>query len=480
MKKNVQPLILTVNGATVKPELARHLTKKRQGHALTLRVRKDGKDIAYLETDLYVMPSAFDADLKQLRDADANKELTTMVARAGKLLATNPNPEQLKASWTRERQQMVAQDFIESMELIADWSDYVSLTRRRDELEKELVLLNEKIKVMESEQGITPLPTVSQLDVKEYDKALAEFMLTLQGKKVRDQNAFKYCFQSIQDYATYTNQIIGLQSFDYTFYIGYAKYLMYQKDNYNNAFGAKIKKLKAFLKWCEENGYSVNKGYKDKRFKILEEEKLVVYLNDSELELIWQYKQIKPEYSKVIDLLLFQSLTGLRVSDTLKKQRLTTKNGEQFLTGICTKNKGKFCVPVSLDTRIEEILKTYDYDMKIVSEAYYNRTMKEVIKNVYAFNGLTMPEITYTRMKLTNEIEFTEPKYALISSHSMRRGFCTRHLNSGYFSETDVLEMLGSSDMKELQKYIIVESDALSRKAKQSAQNREGVMMKIA
>jgi site-specific recombinase XerD len=80
-----------------------------------------------------------------------------------------------------------------------------------------------------------------------------------------------------------------------------------------------------------------------------------------------------------------------------------------------------------------------------------------------------MPEVTYYRYKMGKPIEFTEPKSELITSHSMRRAFCTRHLNSGYFNETDVLQMLGSKDITELQRYVKVESSSLDKKARASA-----------
>jgi site-specific recombinase XerD len=478
MNTNTTVLALTVNGFTVKPELARPHNAKRNGHAVMLRVRKEGKDVAYLPTELFTMPAGFDSVTKQLKDATDNKMLTTLVARAGKVLATVTNAEQLKISWAKERKLIGQESFVDTMNTFDDWTTLTTLYRKRDELEKELGTVLAAIRDLEKQEGVTPLPTVSLLDANEYEKAVKEFTLTLASKSKTVLCAYRYVFESIAEYATFANVAIGLQSFDYQFYIGYAKFMLYQKDNFNNSFGAKIKKVKEFLHYCEDNGYKVNPGFKDKRFKTLTEEKLVTYLDDAELEMIWNYKQVNPLYNKVIDLMMFQSLTGLRVSDLQKRHMLVTKRGEKFVTGICKKNEGTFLIPVSLDPRIEEILNTYSLDMKILSEAYYNRTMKQVIADVYAANGLDMPEITYTRMKLNEKIQVTKPKHALISSHSMRRGFCTRNLNSGHFNETDILQMLGSSDLKELQKYITVESMALTRKATESAQSRKAAVRK--
>jgi hypothetical protein len=94
--------------------------------------------------------------------------------------------------------------------------------------------------------------------------------------------------------------------------------------------------------------------------------------------------------------------------------------------------------------------------MRLLSQAAYNRQLKLVLREVYAHHALKMLRVTYYRYKMGKPHKFTEDKAELISSHSMRRGFCTRHLNSSHFNETDVLKMLGSKDMDELQRYLSI------------------------
>ena len=466
---NSDTLTLTVNGATIVPEMARTLTKKRNGHALTLRVTANRAALCYLETGLYIAPALFDNKTKQIADRAQNETLQGLLGRAAKLVATTLQPAALKAGWERERNQMEQESTVEAMDLMADWQRLSSLYAKRDALELQLREVIEKIRVLELEEGLTPLPATSLLDVKEYTKAKNEFLLSIGGRSVRDVQAFTTFFADLDRYATHSNTTMTLQSFSYQFYLGYSKYCLNVLDNYDNTFGAKIKKLKQFLKFSESKCYKVHQGFKDKKFKILEETKEVVYLDDAELEMIWNHKQVKPSRSKVIDMLLFQSLTGLRVSDALKKHHIVTKKGERFVSGICKKNGGTFLVPLSLDSRIEQILKARSMDMAQLSEAQYNSQIKEVVKEAYEATGLEMPEVTYYRFKAGKPVEFTKPKYELITSHSMRRGFCSRHLNGGHFNESDVLEMLGSTDLKELQKYLAVQSSALDKKARASA-----------
>jgi integrase len=471
-------LVAHVNGASVTPELARVITKKQGGHHLTLRVSANRAVLAYLPTELYLMPALFNAKTKQAVEAYENEVLQKLFARATTLVAKTLKPEHLKSEWDKQLREHERQEFIGMQDSINDNFELGDLYTKRDSLTKQLAEVELAINQQEAARGLLPvLPSIkktqiTQQQVEEYRRAIAEFMLSIAGRKKRDQDAFTWVWDNLDKYAAYTGATISLQLFDYQFYLSYANYCLFVTNNYDNFFGAKIKKIKQFLKFAEGKGYQVNQGYKDKKFKILDEVKEVVYLDDDELDLIWRYKQVMPKRAKVIDLLLFQSLTGLRISDAKKEHTIAVEKKEQFVKGICQKNKGTFLIPLSLDSRIEELLTAHNYDMNLLSDAVYNRQIKMVVAEVYAHFKLPDESITYYRYKLGKPIKFVEPKSHLISSHSMRRGFCTRHLNSGHFNETDVLRMLGSKDMDELQRYIKVEAGALHRKAAESRKAR--------
>ena len=58
--------------------------------------------------------------------------------------------------------------------------------------------------------------------------------------------------------------------------------------------------------------------------------------------------------------------------------------------------------------------------------------------------------------------------------HLPRRRPYARHINSREFNHTDVLEMIGSKDITELQKYIAIDSGALHQKAADNARGKRG------
>ena len=130
-------------------------------------------------------------------------------------------------------------------------------------------------------------------------------------------------------------------------------------------------------------------------------------------------------------------------------------------------------MPLSLDSRIKEILDANHNNMALIKEAYYNRSIKAIVAELYDYHGLEMPLEIVNREDAKGSISTTlTPKNLELGTHSNRRSFVSRHINSDEFKHTDVLEMLGSTDMKELQKYIQVDSGALNAKAVANAKTR--------
>ncbi|MBD2716186.1 hypothetical protein KBK19_14180 [Microvirga sp. STR05] len=480
-------LTLSVNGASITPELARPFTKKRDGHHVMLRVTANRKAIAYLSTDLYVMPPAFNTRTKQLSDPDDNETLHSLLSRAGKVVANTLIPDQLKASWERERKAMHGESMVDAMEQFAEWNDYGQLINRAATLEKELATVQAAIKKMELDNpGLTAVPTATLHERKQYEAAMTAFLREHQTTlSKRDYQMWTTWQTRLNETATHNKLTLSLFSFDLEFYACYKKYLMGVRGNKLSTFGAHVKRLKGFLKWCEGNGYSVGNGWKHKKFAITEEEKEVVYLDDHELNLLWDFQHIKPEYTKQIHMCLFQSLTGLRISDVTKTHHIKTlkvKSGiADYLTAKCQKTEGTYKVPLSLDTRIKEILTLNNFNMKLMSEKHYNKTIKLIVKELYEYHNMEMPveQIETERVDGKKYVEEVQ-KNLLLATHSNRRSFISRHINSTEFSHIDVMEMLGSTDLKELQKYIKIDNGALNDKAAANATTRMQHYMRVA
>lgn len=473
-------LTLSVNGATITPDLARPFTKRRDGHHVMLRVTYARQVLAYLATDIYVMPHQFNSRTKQLADDDLNLTLQSLLSRAGKVVGSTLVPVQLKASWERERTVHQGEEMDDAMETFAEWHSYTALTRRAEWLEKELALVHESIKSLERENpSIAPVPLTTLVERKDFDNALTGFLEEMKDKvKPRDYQMWESWKLRLTECAKHNLLTLSLLTFDMKFYHKYRAYLMGTRGNKLSTFGAHVKRLKSFLKWAEQNNYTVGRGHKNKSFAIVEEAKTIVYLDDKELDMLWAYKAVKPEYTKQIDLCLFQSLTGLRISDTAKVHHVTTlvdERGEtvEYLRGTCQKTGGLYKVPLALDSRIKEILIAHKYNMALLAEAYYNRTIKTIVAELYAYHGLQIPMVVVCREDANGDVKDTEaPKNEELGTHSNRRSFVSRHVNSFEFNSDDVLAMLGSTDATELRKYTSIHDDMLNEKAKANAMVR--------
>jgi hypothetical protein len=497
-------LTLSINGATIVPELARPYTQKRGGHHLMLRVTANRKVLCYLGSDVYLLQDEFDSKTKQILNSAYSGTLENLMSRAAKIVTTTLKPDHLKALWEKELTAFEGEQVCSIMDDFAEWDSYTKLTERAKQLEAELAKTYAAIKIMEVENPyLAPVPLASQHEKKQYDTALTAYLkeqeLTLNK---RDYQMWTTWVKRLNEVAQTFSISLTLFSFDLDFYNKYKNYLMVLRGNSLNTFGAHVKRLKRFLKWAEANGYDVGRGHKSKKFAFVEEAKTIVYMNDIELNRLWDYRLIKPQYMKQIHVCLFQSLTGLRISDVFKsnikikkksnlsheqrakllaakKHHITALdiNGEQveYLTDKCVKTDGTYKVPLSLDSRIKEILIANNFNMNIISEAHYNRTIKGLVAELYQYHGEKVPEVPVTREDADGVKHTTlTAKNLELGTHSNRRSFVSRHINSSEFNHIDVMEMLGATDIKELQKYMDIDDGALNAKATANAKTRQG------
>ena len=280
---------------------------------------------------------------------------------------------------------------------------------------------------------------------KQYLELLNKFPKKFIHSNKRTIENLELCVRVLIEFHKNTNTPYSFKVFDSDFYIKYARYLMYESKHnyYNNTFGTHVKRLKIFLNWVQDEfNVEVPKAYK--KYKVTQEEKEIVYLTEEELNLLWNFRdQVEPTNVKYIDLCVFQNLTGLRYSD-VNESKWKIEGG--VLTGKTKKTKGDYLIPLALDSRIKEILEKYNYDLGIATDQSYNKYIKKILETLFLKNNINQKPITIYRYKLKEEFVEYHHKHNLMSSHSNRRGFCTRMWQQKY-SERDILKMLGSINL---------------------------------
>ncbi|RNI22598.1 phage integrase SAM-like domain-containing protein [Rufibacter latericius] len=304
-----------------------------------------------------------------------------------------------------------------------------------------------------------------------FKNLVEEWIETSTNLTQRTKTQRKSWLKLILEFSEKTGTTLSFDNFDLKFYDRYAKWLMHESDHnlFNNSFGNNVKRLKTFLNWCSlYKGIEANRQYKT--FRVLTEEKQIedAYLTRAELELLWEYKTYRESrekaFERVIDVCVFQNLTGLRFSDVIFKGglKVISVNGQKVLTGKTKKSRYRqtYQIPLALDPRIEELLIKYNYTFhNVMSDVEYNRRIKEVLQEFYRKHGLHQKKYTIYRYKLEEQYIFHFHKHEMISSHSNRRGWVSWVYKELRLPEVMILKMMGSKSNAELKKYIALDTE---------------------
>lgn len=259
--------------------------------------------------------------------------------------------------------------------------------------------------------------------------------------------SFKVVRKNLQDYQKAKKTVLNFNSIDIDFYNSFIDYLTKPTKGKNkagqtitkaglskNTIGTRIKILKTFISEANERGIVVPTDYKKKSFKVLKEETNSIYLTESELMQMY-YIETSPEsldilrkqfstdtlpdyLTKVRDLFLIGSYTGLRFSDLskLNKDNITADNTINITT---QKTNQKVVVPIH--PIVKQIFEKYNYQLpREISNQKFNEYLKDVAK-IARINEPITAESTKGGFKVSETTE----KYNLVTSHTARRSFAT-------------------------------------------------------
>lgn len=202
-------------------------------------------------------------------------------------------------------------------------------------------------------------------------------------------------------------------------------------------------------------------------FKVLREVKDVIYLNPTEVDMVWNYDG-DARWRKYQDMCVFGNLTGLRVSD-IKGSDFRIEDG--LLVGRNTKTQSDYYIPLATDDRVEILLKRYDFNMFLVSEQKYNKYIKELLGIIYKRHNIHQRTITIVNYQWREKVKSYPFKQDLISNHSSRRGFITNMYNVHRYSVEEIQAMIGSTS-SEILKYLKVEQQSIKEKAEAKRMER--------
>ncbi|CAA0229122.1 Phage integrase family protein [Tenacibaculum maritimum] len=256
----------------------------------------------------------------------------------------------------------------------------------------------------------------------------------------------------LKDFESFSRTKLLFDSIDSTFFEKLQDYTFTERKNKNSYFAFIIKILKTFMNWSLDKEYHNNLKYK--KFKAKEDETEIIYLTMEELMTLYNHDFESDRLNQVRDMYVFNSVTGLRISDykTLKQSNIK----KDYLLITIQKTKA-INTKIPLNKFSREILERYKdtihEPLPVISDQKFNKYIKECCE-IVEINSL----VTKTRYIGQKKVEITVPKHKLITSHTARKTFVTNSLILG-MKEMVVRNITGHKKEENFRRYVKIAED---------------------
>lgn len=262
---------------------------------------------------------------------------------------------------------------------------------------------------------------------------------------------YKRCYEVLKEFGQKKKINIDFETIDLDFYVEYKRYLTDKLNFSQNTIGKHIKTLKTFLNDAKEQGYNKHLKYQSKNFKVPKEDTESIYLNENEIEQIYNLDLSHNErLEKVRDLFIVGCWTGLRFSDftNIQKSDIQGKN----INIKTQKTNEKVSIPIHRN--VISIMKKYEgkYPNSLppsISNQNMNLYLKEIGKLIKDFHE----NISITSTKGGKTITKTYKKYELLTTHTARRSMASNLFKDELPSIT-IMKITGHKSEKSFLKYI--------------------------
>jgi integrase len=307
----------------------------------------------------------------------------------------------------------------------------------------------------EVEAFLNPAPKVANRLFAFIDTVIEE---TESGKRLKDGQ--KLTFRTVQRYrtvrtrleefATETRRKVDFETLNIDFYNAFTDYLTNRKGYAVNNVGKYIAILKTFLHLATDRGLNQNLQFKQRAFKVVEEESDSIYLTESQLAQLADLDLTQnPRLDRVRDLFLLGAHTGLRFSDftNIRPENIRRDEDGDTIVLVQQKTGGRVEVPV-----LPTVRRLFEKYQGKLPKGISNQKLNDYIKEVAELAELTAPvskSITKGGQRLTRVLRTCD----LISSHTARRSFASNAYNRGV-PAISIMQITGHRTEKAFLKYI--------------------------
>jgi integrase len=286
-------------------------------------------------------------------------------------------------------------------------------------------------------------------------KGLLKFIEELiqdSNRKSSTKTQWKQTFRKLLEYKSATNKEIDFDTIDLDFYNSFINFL--SKEGYaKNTIGGFIKNVKIFMNEAVDRKLTSNLEYRNRKFKVLEEQVDKIYLSEKELFKIYELDLSKnPRLEKVRDLFIIACYTGLRFSDLIQVRNDNIVNeGRQIK--IRTEKTSEIVI-IPIHKFVKQILKKYK---GLLPAAISNQKMNDYLKEISQLAEINSIVKTAITRGGKTEHELNK-KFDLVTTHTARRSFAT----NAYLKDMptiSIMKFTGHRTEKSFMKYIRISQE---------------------
>jgi len=281
--------------------------------------------------------------------------------------------------------------------------------------------------------------------------SFAENWVETIDRKKNTKKQLKHAIKKLKDFKQATNASLHFDTIDLDFYDSFKSFLL-AKNYSTNSIGTIIKNVKVFMNEAVERKLTTNLQFRNKRFKVVEEQTETIYLNEQELKRIYELDLSNDiRLDKVRDLFIIACYTGLRFSDLVSLKRENIIDARQLR--VQTQKTGELVV-IPLRRYVREILEKYDGNPpNVISNQKMNEYLKELGKEAKITDAII---ISVTKGGERQAV--LHPKWKLITTHTARRSFAT----NAYLQNVPtiaIMKITGHRTEKSFMKYIKISQE---------------------
>lgn len=237
---------------------------------------------------------------------------------------------------------------------------------------------------------------------------------------IRTIQKHKTTLSKLRAFETKMDKKYHFENIDLNFYMDFLNYCRTVEKLGNNTIGKYIQDIKKWCKYIELEKLPISQQYKHPEFVVLTNKTKDTYLNEMEIDKVFNYDfSAQPRLDNTRDLFILGLRTGLRVSDFLRLKEINMNKG--FIEIETAKTGEPVIIP--LHSQVQTILNKRNGALPhTISEQKFNEYIKEIC-NIVGINE--MIDGAKMNPKTKRKEIGTYPKFELISSHTCRRSFAS-------------------------------------------------------